>query len=525
MKKTRDNRGAGLLEAAAVLLGLAAASGAALAWFYQKGFLLYYGDAQAHLNIARRIFDSRTPGYEQIGTVWLPLLHVLMLPFVGNDAWWRSGLAGAFASAPCFVMAGLFLYLTARRVYEGIAPAAAATALFALNPNLLYLQSTAMTETVLYACLAALLYASVAFGENPSWWKAAAAGVAPTAATLTRYEAWLLIPFGTLYFLLVAKKRRLAMAVLYGTLASAGPLYWLAHNWYGYSNALEFYNGPYSAKAIYARALAQGMSRYPGDGDWGIAWLYYREAARLCIGTPLVWLAAAGAVVAILRRKIWPLALLALPAAFYLPSMYSSGTPIFVPHMWPNSYYNTRYGMAALPLAAMAVAALITLAPRRWRPAAAGVVVAAGLAGWVIAPRPESWITWKESQVNSEPRRAWAREAAEYLKANARPDDGFIYSFGDLTAIFAQAGIPLVRTLHEGNRPDWDAAVARPEFFLREEWAVAQSGDTLATALQRAERRGLRYRLVKTIAEKGAPVIEIYRRDGYANPLYQGARR
>ncbi len=508
-----------------MLLCLAAAGGAALLWFFRHGYLLYYGDAQAHLNIARRLIDSRTPGYEQIGSAWLPLPHVLMLPFVGNDEWWRNGLAGGFASSICYVLAGVFLYLAARRVYEGAAPAVAATALCALNPNLLYLQSLAMTEAVLYAALAALLYSSVAFGDDPAWYKAAAAGLATTAATLTRYEAWVLIPFVTLYFLLAAKKRRLAMAVLYGAAASAGAVFWLGHNLYGYSNVLEFYNGPYSAKAIYERALAQGMSRYPGDGDWELAGIYYREAARLCLSTGLLWIAGAGAVIAIARRKIWPLFLLALPPAFYVPSMYSSGTPIFVPHMWPFSYYNTRYGMAALPLAALAAAALVTLAPRRWRPAAALAVVAAGLAGWVGKPVPESWITWKESQVNSDTRRAWTRKAAEYLKANARPDDGFIYSFGDMTAIFSYAGIPLVRTLHEGNRPDWDAAVARPEFFLREEWAIAQSGDTLATALQRAERRGLRYRLVKTIAEKGAPVIEIYRRDGYANPLYQSARR
>jgi len=34
-------------------------------FFYQRGYLAYYGDAEAHLNIARRILDSRTPGYDQ----------------------------------------------------------------------------------------------------------------------------------------------------------------------------------------------------------------------------------------------------------------------------------------------------------------------------------------------------------------------------------------------------------------------------------------------------------------------------
>ena len=44
-------------------------------WCFERGYVLYYGDAEAHLNIARRIVDSRTPGPEQIGTVWLPLPH------------------------------------------------------------------------------------------------------------------------------------------------------------------------------------------------------------------------------------------------------------------------------------------------------------------------------------------------------------------------------------------------------------------------------------------------------------------
>jgi len=40
---------------------LALVSAAAIAVCYTNGWLLYYGDAEAHLNIARRIVDSRPP--------------------------------------------------------------------------------------------------------------------------------------------------------------------------------------------------------------------------------------------------------------------------------------------------------------------------------------------------------------------------------------------------------------------------------------------------------------------------------
>src|SRR6202795_1132006 len=118
-----------------VILLIAALAIAAVRWSLAHGYILYYGDAEAHLNIARRILDSRTPGPEQIGTGWLPLPHLLMLPLAMPDAWWKSGRAGALPSAVYFAMAGAFLFAAARRVFDSTAAALAATLLFALNPN------------------------------------------------------------------------------------------------------------------------------------------------------------------------------------------------------------------------------------------------------------------------------------------------------------------------------------------------------------------------------------------------------
>ena len=103
---------------------LALAAAVAIAFFYSHGWLLYYGDAEAHLNIARRVVDSQTPGYDQLGTPWLPVPHVLMLPLVTHDALWSNGLAGAIPSGICFVLAGVFLFLAARRVLGDDVPLA-----------------------------------------------------------------------------------------------------------------------------------------------------------------------------------------------------------------------------------------------------------------------------------------------------------------------------------------------------------------------------------------------------------------
>ena len=73
------------LELCLVVLCLAAVSAGAVVYVNHSGWTLYYGDAEAHLNIARRIVDSRTPGYDQIGTSWLPLPHLLTLTKLSDD--------------------------------------------------------------------------------------------------------------------------------------------------------------------------------------------------------------------------------------------------------------------------------------------------------------------------------------------------------------------------------------------------------------------------------------------------------
>lgn len=74
------------------------AGGLTCLWALFNHRLLLYGDATAHLAIARRMVDSATPGLAQWGTVWLPLPHLLMAPLVWFLPLWRNGLAGAVPS-------------------------------------------------------------------------------------------------------------------------------------------------------------------------------------------------------------------------------------------------------------------------------------------------------------------------------------------------------------------------------------------------------------------------------------------
>jgi len=498
--------------AAALAIALSAAILAAR-WSLAHGYVLYYGDAEAHYNIARRILDSRTPGPEQIGTGWLPLPHLLLIPFVMHGNWWETGTGGAVFSAACLVIAAMFLFAAAHRACGSLPMAFAAMAVFLANPNMLYLSTAPMTEPLFAASVAALLFATLWFRDSQSIFALLLAAAASNAASLTRYEGWFLIPFAFLYLLIIAKNKWLA--ILFGALASLAPLAWLAHNQFYSGDALEFYRGPWSALGIYKRQLAQGLAPYPGDHDWTKAMLYYSTAVRLAVGPAALILGALGMAAALWKRAWWPVALLALSPVFYVISMHGSGTPIFVPTLFPEAWYNTRYALAALPLTAVCAGALATLFPGRWAWAAALIVAAMPAALW--AKHPDS-ICWKESEVNSMQRREWTRQAASYLRAHYRHGDGIIFPFGDMTGVLRQAGIPLRESLHEGNGAAFSTALDRPDLFLQSRWALAFSGDRIATAILRGDKRGAHYQLVAAIMVKGAPVVEIYHRD--RSPLH-----
>ena len=482
--KAKPPSGASFANAATAFIVLAAFASLS-AWFvWSRGYSFYYGDAEAHLNIARRIFDSRTPNPEQIGTVWLPLPHLLMAPLARIDSLWINGLAGVIPSVLCFALAGAFLYAATRSI--------AATLLFATNANMLYLASTPMTEPIMAAALAALLWATLRYRDTKSTLALLAVAAISNAASLTRYEGWFLIPFVAAYVWIVGNRKH---AIWFAVLASFAPIAWLAHNQFYYGDPLAFYRGPYSALAI----LENQKLDNPAAHDWQLAAKYYAFAVRDVLGMPLLILAGIGFIVALFRRAFWPLILLTLPGIFYVLSIHSGGTPVFVRELEPYTLYNTRYALALLPLAAFCGSSLISILPANFRTLCAFILVSAiALAQYQV---PVS-LCWEEARIASEPRRAWTEEAATFLKSNYHSGAGIVFWFGDLPAVFRQAGIPIREGIYQDNGPAWDNQLSHPT----EAWALALEGDPVDHAMQRSH-----YSVARRIETKGAPAVIIYR--------------
>src|SRR5229473_1643522 len=350
---------------------------------FSRGYLLLYGDAVAHLGIARRILDSRNPGLIQLGGVWLPLPHLLMLPFVQKLEWWQNGLAGAWVSLICYIASVAGFYRLARYL---LMPrwAIAATAFYALNPNLLYLSTTAMTEPLFLAeliwitlltmeCVAAIRAGQQAFVARRLIFIA----LLIVAAVFTRYDGWVL---GAAVWCVLAWQlsrnrqvwRRVAPSFIVFTLLTvAGPLSWLAYNQHFFHDPLDFMRGPYSAAVIEKRTSPPGSQHYRGWHNPVWAVVFYTRTAQLDAAaweTGFVVMAAAiaGPVLVVRRRLALPALLLWIPLPFYIYSIAYGSVPIFIPPLWPHSYYNSRYGMELLP--ALAVFSFFTMdwLQRRW---------------------------------------------------------------------------------------------------------------------------------------------------------------
>lgn len=498
---------------------IGALSIAALFFYYSRQQLLLYGDAVAHINIARRVVDNRHPleSYGQLGTVWLPLQHVAMLPFVWIDALWRSGIAGSIPSMVAYVVGTLGIFrLVSARAPKLVAYFAAA--IYALNPNLLYMQTTAMNEPIFLAFfvwtvvyldefLRASSPPSVGLHVQAAQLKPQraleASGMTLAGGAYTRYDGWfvaLIVIVAILYIFArwwrrvenKARRRSLAKSLTEVLVLNAlVPVYWLVYTYCVSGYGLDFLNGPYSAKAIALRTTARGVQPYPGQHDLFTAALYFLKSAKLNMGSG-VWgqalfaLAFAGTVAAVWKfRRYGVFLLLWLPLPFYALSIAYGSVPIYLPVWYPFSYYNVRYGLELLPVFAVFPAILTGFASERMNHKATQTALWAALIALVAtsygAVYRETPITLREAQVNSRGRTVMERALANSLEGLPRSATLLMYG-AEYPGALQQAGIPWRRVISEGEHPDWDWALL--DGVSHADYIVACQGDPLWAAIR-----------------------------------------
>jgi hypothetical protein len=449
--------------AVAALVGLAVA-----AYLSSQGLANLYGDGIAHLNIARKMVDARDATlwerYVQLGSPWLPLPHLAMLPFVWHDGLWRSGWAGTIPSLVAYVASAWLVYRLGFAAYGAEAPALVAAGAFALNPSVLYMAATPMTELPFVALLLATA-ALVARWDGRSRAALAAAAAVAAALTLTRYEGWALVPAGAAVVWVASARRgwgRAADAALWLAVASAGPVAWLWHNWAIYGDPLEFVRGPYSARAVFAaQASRLGWAGFViGNPAAALGWALLTLA--VVAGPVVVALGLAGLATRVAARRRAAVADLAfalplVPFAFLVYSLFRGEVQIYP--LAALALLNVRYGVPHVA----AVALLLPALARGRRAGAVLAVVAAAVALQYAAlarEGPEQLAVCQEAIRNSRNARPWRDRArlAEWLAAH--PTDGLVLmNSGDLGPVVPASGLTFSRVVHEGTR-EWNAWAA-----------------------------------------------------------------
>jgi hypothetical protein len=530
-------------------------------YYFRHSDLLLYGDAIAHINIARRVFDSETPGLLQLGTVWLPLPHLLMIPFIWSNPMWQNGTGGSIPSMIAYVFGVVGIFRLVRGMLQadlsqeaGTKAAAsvgawAAAFAYGANPNLIYMQATAMTESVY---LALFIWTVVYFAEflralkeralkendtrknddaderesspgganqlSPALQRGVGRqklsksrrddpSLAHTltrcawclaGAELTRYDGWFLAGVMGAAVAVIALRRwedrtarRVAAKFLLGI--AVVPVLWLAYNGVVYGNALDFANGPYSAKAIEQRVGAPN----PALHHAGVAAIYFLKSAQLNMANGnwgRFWLAAAFVALVIgawkLRAQSASLLLLWVPLVFYSFSIAYGSVPLHVYTWWPFATFNQRYGLQLLPMFAVStgvLAASIFLlgAGGRHKGKMVAVILALVVGSYVSV--------WKaEPQCLAEARRNWVirnplNSAVQRVLARLPKNSRFLMDISEHVGVMEQAGIPLRQVVNNENhrvwkRPSdpeglWERALADPPRYV--DFVIAFDGDAV----------------------------------------------
>ncbi len=480
---------------------------AAAIHYHTLGLSLAHYDARAHLVVARRVFDSLTPGWQQVGAVWLPLPHLLNALPVQIDWLYRTGYSAIAISILSMALAAWSITRLIQLATGSIVGGVVASALMMLNPDVLYLQSTPMTEPLLFGTtfLAVYLVArwtlvvssggppslgatQTSFGETGARRSTLAPGWSCIAAVLTRYEA----------FPIVAAAITLAFVVLLRRGFSFGAAFRAVRGlamWPVFALVAFAINSKVSVGAFFVSGGFY-VAENPALGNPWLAWTQVWDGLIRLAGSVIPWLAAVSALaivaIVILRpegrsyraisskagdeaalaatRASALVIVLALAGCAALPLYaYFKGHPVRI-----------RYDVPLVAACAAIVGCGVALLPRRLQPIAGTAIVI--LSAWQVHPLDDKAPVVVESQreaPNMEGRRAVTAYLTEHW--DGQPILMSMGSLGHYMHDLSFAGFGIRDFLHEGNGEIWKYAVAHPgpvaEWIAIEE--RAEGGDAL----------------------------------------------
>lgn len=465
----------GRYEITSVAVALTIVSICAFLYYLHNGLGLAYNDARSHLDIGRRVVEGLNPGAAQLGSVWLPLTHILMTATVWNDTMWHTGLAGALWSMLAFVATGILVLLFLRELGVGLFGRLTGVVVFAANLNVLYLQSTAMTELMLLGTMTAGAYYLLRWYRTDAVLHLMQAAFWIMLSTLVRYDGWFLLGVATFLVALHVLRTKgwsaaEGMTIVFATAGGLGVVLWLLWNMLIFGDPLYFAFGPYSAHSQQQQLLAAGV--LPTRHDWLLSTKIYFYALAYNSGAFTMALGFLGAAALWTDRRIAAarrmasVALLA-PLLFNILALYLGHSVLYIQGLSGTSWFNVRYGVMMMPSFAIFIGYLV----HRLRPLRATI---AGLLVMMIFFQFTSSdaVTIDDARVGSSQKNV--SEVSSWLATHAGAADGFILiSAASHDSIIFSSGLPMRRFIHEGAGEYYEAAIADPQRWVR--WIVVRT--------------------------------------------------
>ncbi len=477
-------------------------------------------DAIAHVNKARGIFDNFTPGIRQLGTVWLPLPHILMAPLAAVDPFWHSGAAGSFISIACYIGTSLFLFRTGY-VWTGSRIAGwLAFLFFALNPRLIYLFTTPLAEPLTVFFAAGLLYYMVRWAQDETWKDFGFAALMAFAGTLTRYEGWALAAAATALVPVLARRQRAAVTILFTGAACAGPMLWMLFNMIYFDDPFMFAYGAGSAQVNEA-----GKHFGTAGSLWESTVRYFIDMAY-AVNPGVLWLGLGGFALSLILigRRYWrPTAVLLAGSAalfsFYVFNLYANNISILLPGIVkddPQSTYNVRYGAvmaSTVPLFAALFVFVVWRQVERRRAFSLFLLAPLFLPDPVPAASNESInrqltgnLFYTEAIRNQS---FWMPPFADVARKLDPDDPGFILTNTRIQHVVVWVTrIPMRRFVTEMNEGYWGPNLNGIDSSIR--WVITEEGDQL----WHAQGKFLAARWIEVASAKteSTGTVHLYRR-------------
>ncbi len=485
--------------------------------FYQNGLGLAYNDARSHLDIGRRVVEGLKPGLAQLGSVWLPLPHVLMIPTIWSDFMWHSGLSGALQSMAGFVATGILVYMFLKKLGAGLLARFFGVIVFAANLNILYLQSTAMTELLLLATMTAGAYYLMLWAKEENFLNLIMSAFFIFLSSLVRYDGWFLFGFAGLLIAIITYKKRgykttEGTLILFGTLAGFGIALWFLWNLLIFGDPLYFVFGPYSARAQQVQLETAGNLATKGNLLLSLKLYLYAFIYNSYAFT--AFLGLFGALVFWTRKNLKPeirIASLSLlsPLMFNVAALFLGHSVLFIQGLSGNTWFNVRYGMMLLPPVAIFAGFLVDrLKSLRW------VLIGLFLFITFFAFANTDAVTIDDARVGSSQKNV--TEVAGWLYENTSDEKGFILiSAASHDAIIFSSGLDMKRFIHEGTGAYWESATTAPDRWAR--WIVMRTHDENDSTFKFVSKTSgfSKYELVDSY-----PFADIYQlKDEYLNQL------